>query len=80
MAYVPTSTFSYSAKTQHDESLKENLGQISLQFNGDTDTQLANAQKLDAFGRAVAGLTTNTFISSEVTSVYNIQDIIDELG
>lgn len=73
-------TFYYNSKDQYGKDIKEVIGDISLSIVEGAENRLENAQKIDALGRAIAGLTTNTYMNGKVDYSYDVQDVIDEEG
>ena len=74
MAY---GVLSYTCVDQMGKEYKETIGTITLDLTN-TETRLANAQKIDTFTRAVNSLSTNTYRDAEVVTTESINDILIE--
>lgn len=65
-------------RNQNGETTSENVGYIRYNVNdGTSDTATANTT-LDTFVRAVTELTTNSYVTSEITYTYDLETILDE--
>lgn len=71
------SVLSYYSINALNKEYKETMGDINLNLT-DTATRLTNAQKIDAFTRAVCNLTTNTYKDAEVVTTQSINEILAE--
>lgn len=74
MAY---GVLSYTCVDQMNKEYKEPVGTITLDLTN-TETRLANAQKIDTLARAINSLSTNTYRDAEVVTTESINDILIE--
>lgn len=63
---------------QLNNPVNENLGTINKQLYDGAAGRGTNANEVDTWVRAVAGLTTNTYIDSTITYEYSLTAIIEE--